>query len=287
MTIFNLDLKKFDGEGAAAGTGSGAVKNPGADNSAGMEEGMQAEGSEGHQAAPEDLEAEFDELISGKYKDIYNSRTKKAIGQRMSKFEAGRDAENAKNSKLFDSLAIRYGLDNPSVDDLISAVDNDKSFLEEAASREGLSPEQFKKMASLQKRATAAERKANMAEKARLRDETNARLKAQADECKAQFPEFDFEKESQNETFRNMLLSGADITSAYKFAHMDELITDGMAKAAKEGARATAEAVKANLKRPQEAGASGAPAASVSVDFSKMSAEEFKDYQDRLMSGEI
>lgn len=274
---FLLDLHLFD-EGGEADEASQA------ETAGTTAESQNATGSGEEQT--EDLDKEFDELIKGKYKEQFRARQQKAVQSRLKSHEADR-AELESANKLKDTIAVRYGLQNASTADILKAIENDSSFLEEAAAREGLSPEQFQKMAGMQQRMIEAERKADQAERARIRDEVNARLQAESDECKALFPDFDFEEECQNETFKNMVSQGANVVDAYKFAHMDELISSGMAKAAARGAKATANAVKANLSRPTEAGARNGPAATFAVDFSKMSSEEFAKYRDKVMSGEI
>lgn len=280
-----LNLRQFDGEGegaestaAQAGTES---KTQGADNSQAAAEKSES----GTQT--EDLEKEFDTLIKGKYKEQYNARQQKAIKSRFQESEATK-AELQAAAKLKDTIALRYGLENASTDDIIAAVQKDESFLEEAAAKAGLSTEQYRSMAAMQQRAVSAERALEEEHRAKLREDFSRKLQGDIAKTQEMFPDFDFEAEcAESDQFKELVKNGVDMTEAYKFVHMNELMANGMAMAAHRGAENTAKAVKNNLRRPSEAGAGNQAAATVTVDFSKMSDEEFRTYQDKLMSGEL
>lgn len=276
-----LNLRQFDGEGQAAEQTSSQAET---DNK--QSENTQAAAEEG-EIKTEDLEKEFDKLIKGKYKEQFNARQQKAIRSRFQDNEATK-AELAAASKLRDTIALRYGLENASTDDILAAVQQDDSFLEEAAAKAGLSTEQYRSMANMQQRAVNAERELEQQRREQMQADFRAKLAAQEAECQQLFPDFDFETECQDsEQFKDLIKSGVDMTSAYKFVHMDDLIADGMAMAAHKGAENTAKAVRNNLRRASEAGASNQAAATLSVDFSKMSSDEFKAYQEKLMSGDL
>lgn len=293
LNRFLLDLRMFDGDsGEGTGDDNGydftQAENGSADNGSGENAADESQtADETGKDEPEDLDKEFDELIKGKYREQFKARQQNAIKARFRENNAAKQ-EADKAAELKSVISMRYGLKDASTDDVINAIKRDESFLEEAAAREGLSTEQFRKLSEMQQRADASERKLGEMQKAQMRQDAQRKLEEQTAACRELFPDFDFEQEAgTNETFRNMILSGADVTSAYKFAHMDELITGGMAKAAQRGAAETAKAVRNNLRRPQEAGARGGAAATVNVDFGKMSSEEFNAYRDRVMSGEI
>lgn len=284
--IILLNLRQFDGEGdGTESTGAQAETDTRTQESDSSQ--VAAEKSESEQASEEDLEKEFDTLIKGKYKEQFNARQQKAIKSRFQESEATK-AELQAAAKLKDTIALRYGLENASTDDIIAAVQKDESFLEEAAAKAGLSTAQYRSLATMQQRAVNAERALEEEHKAKLREDFSRKLQNDISACQKVFPDFDFETEcAENEQFKQLVKSGVDMTKAYKFVHMDELMADGMAMAAHKGAENTAKAVKNNLRRPNEAGASGQAAVTIAVDFSKMSDEEFRTYQEKLMAGEI
>lgn len=281
-----LNLRQFDGEGdGTESTGTQAETDTRTQESDSSQ--VAAEKSESEPTSEEDLEKEFDTLIKGKYKEQFNARQQKAIKSRFQESEATK-AELQAAAKLKDTIALRYGLENASTDDIIAAVQKDESFLEEAAAKAGLSTAQYRSLATMQQRAVNAERALEEEHKAKLREDFSRKLQNDISACQKVFPDFDFETEcAENEQFKELVKSGVDMTKAYKFVHMDELMADGMAMAAHKGAENTAKAVKNNLRRPNEAGASGQAAVTIAVDFSKMSDEEFRTYQEKLMAGEI
>lgn len=280
-----LNLRQFDGEGEGADSTAAQAET---DSKAQESESSQVAAEESEsETSPEDLEKEFDKLVKGKYKEQFNARQQKAIKSRFQESEATK-AELQAAARLKDTIALRYGLENASTDDIIAAVQKDESFLEEAAAKVGLSTEQYRSMADMQQRAVRAERALEEQHKAQLKAEFSQKLQADIAKCQEAFPDFDFEAEcAESDQFKELIKNGVDMTDAYKFVHMDQLIADGMAMAAHKGAENTAKAVKNNLRRPSEAGAGNQAAATVTVDFSKMTDEEFRTYQDKLMSGEI
>lgn len=281
-TKYLLDLHQFDdaGEDAAAGVAAAQAETTGTDDKPGT--GQPATG----ESETEDLEADFDSLISGKYAKQFQDRTQKAIGRRMSSMQKDLQKAKDENGKLMRALSTRYGMANATADQLLDAVNKDESFLEEAAMREGLSVEQYRKMADMQTRLSEAEREKEEADKERFREQYRQELERQEEECRQQFPDFDLDREyHENETFQNMMRMGAKVIDAYKFAHMNDIMASGMAKAAQRGAERTANAVRSNLSRPAEAGARNVSAATIGTDWANMSSEDFRAYQEKLMAG--
>lgn len=276
--IYLLDIRQFDGEGAGAGAAGSSQADAGA-NAAGTSQPATDNGKD-------NLEAEFEALISGKYKEQFERRTQRALGKRMTTMQSDLQTAQTDAGRLKDALSARYGLKDATTDDILKAIEGDSSFLEEAAIKEGLSTENYRKMFEMQRRLAEVERNEEAAKRERFRNEYTAKLEKQEKTVKEQFPGFDLEKEyNENETFREMVKQGADLLKAYKFAHMDELLASGMAKAAQKGSERTLNAVRRNLSRPSEAGTRGQAAASVGIDWNSMSSEDFRKYQEKILTG--
>ena len=279
--MYLLDLHQFDAGDAAGADGTAAQAEAGNNNSQ-PETGQPAT----DESETENLEAEFESLISGKFKKQFQDRTQRAIGKRLSSMQADLQKAQTDANRLASKLSARYGMEEANIDQLIDAVDKDDSWLEDAATKEGLSVEQYRKIADMRNQLRQAKADKDEAEKLKFRKDFEEKLNAQISDCKAQFPEFDMDTEYHtNQTFHDAVQMGMDVTSAYKYAHMDDIIAAGMAKAAQRGAERTAAAVRSNLQRPQEAGARKVAAATVGTDWSSMSSEDFKAYQERLMTG--
>lgn len=95
----------------------------------------------------------------------------------------------------------------------------------------------------------------------------NSKLQ-EADEFKKERPDFDFEKESQNETFRKLVTAGISIKQAY-FATNEESVRQEIASEVKAKL-----STKVNENRPVEAGAGGGAATAYKQDVSSMTGKD-------------
>ena len=131
MEKYKMDLHLFD-EGAAGGEGGAAAQGP--------EAGAQAEGG-----APEggrDMEAEFDSLIKGDFKDTYNKRVSGIVKDRL-KGSKQTEASLREAREVMALMGERYGLDGTDAKALRAALENDKQYLEQEALEKGMSVEQL------------------------------------------------------------------------------------------------------------------------------------------------
>ena len=271
-----IDLRLF-GEGGEAAAGDGAQTTG--------EQPEAVEGGEGENGAEPDLDAEFEEMIKGKYKTAFDKRAQRIAAQKHKQAEGIRkQAEQA--SGLVNMLAAKYGLENASAEDVQRAVEGDEAFWEASAAKAGMSTDQYKHMQLLEAQNRSLIEQYDRSQKEQLAREQYDRWMQQSEECKAKFPGFDFQAELQNPEFANFLRNGVPVTKAYMYTHMDELMTGAMATTAKKVTEKAAAAVKSNIKRPVEAAAGGGPAADIHLDFKNMSLEDFQKIQERVEAGE-
>ena len=105
MKLKKVSLCLFDGEGAGA-EGNAA--------DAGQQNGRaSADASQGQAAADAqvDLDAEFDELVKNKFKDVFTKRTQKMINQRFRETK-GLQKTVEEQSPIMAILKERYGSDD-------------------------------------------------------------------------------------------------------------------------------------------------------------------------------
>lgn len=298
--LFSLNLRQFDGDGASDTSGtdqtdafeqeygyqeSFADTGDTADQQITAQTAAESTKTEEGTETSEDLDKEFNELIKGKFKEQFQARQERAIRSRLKASEADRETI-AQGEQLRAKIAARYGLEDASMEDVLAAVDGDDTLLEDAAAQAGLSTAQYKAMSDAKQAAAEAKAELEANRRAAMEEEFNRKLAREEEVCRKSFPDFDFMTEKENPQFTNLLKSGVKMIDAYKFAHMDELMANGMATAASKGAAATAAAVRNNLSRPAEAGIRGSAAVSANLDFGKMSDEDFAKYQAEIM-GEI
>lgn len=290
-----LHLQLFAEGGAAGGSGSGdgagvsGVSAPAAGVQTGEETAPVAGVQEKAVQTP-DRAAEFERLIKGEYKDLYDAGVQRIVRGRLKETA---DRLNAVDP-ILDRLAEKYGLaDSSDIAAILKAVEADESHLEEEAMRLGIPLEELKQRREGERRLRAME-----AENAELRDkmqeqerrENAARLRAewasQADEAKKVYPGLDLQKELKDKRFTDLLLSNIDVRTAYEVVHKDEIISGAMQFASQTAANKVAQSIAANGKRPTENGLSSQGAALTSADITKMTREERDAIRRRVASGE-
>lgn len=255
-----FDLQRFsDGEveGDAGQTGEAAAEPAGEPTA---------------QTVP-DLDAEFEELVKGKYKDAYKSRAEAFVGKRLRKANAELEqlrTETAQYKKYAQLVRERYP---DAADDAAAfkAFDDDPRLLADEADRNGYPTDLWKEKRALEreKRAISEERKAASDKEARERKMDG--WAEQAKELKKKYPDFDLIAELQNpetnaEFYRMIDEQGYTLERAYRDVHFEALIEDARKNAAIESEKQTVEKIKSGTERPRENGSAATPAGKAIVD---------------------
>ena len=296
-----LNLQLFaEGAGGDGGTGAegatGAtvtaavsqnkgVKNPLAD----VKYGIQAEEAspvpEVSKPTTEDRNAKFEELIKGEYKDLYDARVQDTVQKRLKSSKETVDKYNSLTPTL-EMLAKKYGVDASDIQALNKAIEEDDTYYEEEALEKGMTVQQLKEIkkmerenAALREQMEAQNRKDNAAQQ-------YATWMRQAEEAKKLYPNLNFEAETQNPQFRQLLLSGIDVGTAYMVVHKDEIIPAAMQYTAKTVEQKLTNKVIANGARPSENGNSSQSATVVKSDVSQLSKADRAEIIRRVQRGE-
>ena len=109
-------------------------------------------------------------------------------------------------------------------------------------------------------------------------------LEKQADAVRADYPDFDEEKELENEVFKNLVLSGLDMKTAYEAVHLDELKAASEADAKQAEERDTA---KKKTARPEENGSMSSGGALFKSGVYGLSKKDRAELARRAQKGEI
>lgn len=234
---------------------------------------------------PPDLNAEFEQLIKGKYKDAYNARIHDTISKRLKGNTETVEKYNALAPTL-ELLAKKYGVDANDVDALVKAISEDDTYYEQEAAEKGLTVKQLKELKQMQKE--NADLRQQMAEQ--QRQENGRKLYAewmnQADETRKVYPSFDIRAEMNNPEFVKLLRSNIDVRTAYEVLHKDEIIPAAMQFAAKAVESKIAKNMAANASRPSENGMTSQAAAVVKSDVSQLSKEDRAEIIRRVQRGD-
>lgn len=282
-----LNLRLFEGE--SGGDAAGAVGSENSvvesqDNIDIQENNVPKETGVEREKTPEERMEEYNRFKAD-YKDLYGQDVQTAIGRRYKENEQLRQQID-EYGPLLNTLSAKYGLENPDVKALMEAIDKDNSFWEEAAMKEGMSVDQYKKMKQYEAEHKQLIESARKAEQIRQRDQTWARWNQEAEQCSQKFPQFSMEAELNNPNFVKLLGAGLDVESAYKAAHFDEL-THGIAAHMEETTRKkVADSIRAGSGRPVENGLTAGAASKPKTSAWDLSPEEFAKILERAKSGE-
>lgn len=271
----------------AAGVRKGVKSNPLANVVYGIqtEEGAPAAEVQQTTEAKPDRKAEFEKLIKGDYKDLYDARVQDTVQKRLKgtketveKFEA--------LSPVLGMLAQRYGVDASDVPALAKAIEDDNSFYEAEALKQGVSVEQLKAFEKT-KRENALLR--SQMEDQRRKDhaaQQYATWMQQAQEAKQVYPGLDLNEEVKNPQFMRLLNAGVDVGAAYLVIHKDDIIPAAMQHVAQTVEQKMANKIAAGGNRPTENGMKAQGAAVVKNDVTHMTKMDRAEINRRVARGE-
>ena len=280
-----LDLQLF-AEGA--GSGEGGTGSEGAMGATGTAATSQTSitDADGTTATNIDREAEFEKLIKGEYKDLYDARMQDTIKNRLKGQKETAEKYEALAPTL-ETLAKKYGVDASDIKALNKAIEEDDAYYEQEALEKGVSVEHLKEFKKM-------ERENNELKK--LRDEQNAKEAAEkkvagwmeeSKQVKTIYPQFDFKSEMQNSKFVDLLrVPGVDVRTAYELTHKDEIIAGAMQFTAKTVEKKIADKIAANGARPTENGLNSQSASLTKSDVSQLSKADILDIQRKVARGE-
>lgn len=268
MHNFIMNLRLFD-EGAE-GTGDlSGVENV----VYGIQDDTPAAGAADQHENPVDVNAEFDQLIGkgGKYADVFNQRMTGIIQKRLGNAKSMQQKYEAQQP-LIDALMTKYGVDD--VSKLQAAIDEDESFYEDAAYEKGMTVEQYKRFARLERENNAYQAQLREQEEAQGAQQTQAQWFAESQALKESIPDFDFQTELQNPAFAEHLRRGLSVMESYRLTHYDDLMASAQQRSAQIAQQRAAVTARQNAARPTENLASVRTAQRVVSDPSKMSRED-------------
>ena len=267
--LMNLQLLA---EGAApAAPAEGALATPGE--------------NEAEAPAAEDREAEFERMIKGDYKDLYDKRVSDTVKNRLKGTKETVDRYN-KLLPTLDTLSHKYGVDANDIDALNKAIEDDDAYYEDEAFEKGVTVAQLKEIRKIERENSALKAQMREQQQRENADRIYADWMEQAERAKVKFPALDLRTELANDQFASLLRAGIDVESAYTVVHKDELIPAAMRFAEQKGAERVASRVTANKSRPVEGGVSQTMPGSTHTDVKSMSRQQREEIRTRVARGE-
>lgn len=297
-SLFNIQL--FAEGGGDGGTGAGAAgegpagaesapaqptgarNNPLADVKYGKQE---AAPSAPAQTETDARRSEFEALIKGEYKDLYDERVQNTIQKRLKGQEETIARYNAL-APVMEMLAGKYGVDAGDVEALSKAIEEDETFYEDEALEKGLTVQQVKEIRKMQRENEALKHQMEQARQQERADQIIAKWQQDAEHVKQIYPGFDLEQELQNDQFRQLLTSNIDVQTAFEVCHKDEIIPAAMQFTANKIEEKVANKVRAGQLRPQEGAMASRSPVQVKSDVSQLTKADRAEIRRRVNRGE-
>lgn len=244
-----------------------------------------AGGVDAAQIARPDREAEFEKLIKGEYKDLYDKRMSDTIQKRLKSTKETVDRYNELTPTL-DMLAKKYGVEASDIKALNKAIQDDDSYYEEEALERNLTVQQLKEIRKMERE--NAELRQAMQEQ-ETKENANRLYQSwmqQEQDIKQVYPSFTLEAEMANPQFQNLLRSGIDMKTAFEVIHKDEILPAAMQFAMQTAEQKITNKIIANGSRPAENGMNSQSASLVKSDVSQLSKADRAEIIRRVQRGE-
>lgn len=232
-----------------------------------------------------DLDAEFEELIKGKYKEQYNKRTQDTVQKRLKATKEVADRYNELTPTL-EMLSKKYGVDATDIKALNRAIEEDDSYYEEEALEKGITVDQLKSIRKMERENADLKRQMNEQNVRENANKLYASWMNQAEAIKNVYPSFDLNVEMQNPKFTDLLKNNIDIRTAYEVLHKDEIIPAAMQFTAKKVEQQMTNKIIANGARPVENGINAQSSVVTKSDVSQLSKADIAEINRRVARGE-
>ena len=257
----------------------------------------EAEGKDGEEKgktkSPEERRKAFGELLRGEYADLTEELMQNAVAEATRRLEASPAMKG-----LMQALQEKYGTDANDLVALTEAVRNgavkDDAYYEKLAMEKGVSTRtarELDKLESQNKHLTEQQQMIQQMERQRAQQARIAELQAgwdrEAEQLKAQYPDFNMAEVLANPEVEKMMRSGVSMTNAYRSAYFDHILKQQQAATARQVEQGVVNRMQQRNARPGENGTRPGGAVQTKIDVSHMSRKEMEEMEKRVMRGEV
>lgn len=251
------------------------------------------EKGEGKTKSPEERRKAFGELLRGEYADLTEELMQNAVTEAARRLEASPAMKG-----LMQALQEKYGTDANDLVALTEAVRNgavkDDAYYEKLAMEKGVSTRtarELDKLESQNKHLTEQQQMIQQMERQRVQQARIAELQAgwdrEAEQLKAQYPDFNMAEVLANPEVEKMMRSGVSMTNAYRSAYFDHILKQQQAATARQVEQGVVNRLQQRNARPGENGTRPGGAVQTKIDVSHMSRKEMEEIEKRAMRGEV
>lgn len=251
------------------------------------------EKGEGKTKSPEERRKAFGELLRGEYADLTEELMQNAVTEATRRLEASPAMKG-----LMQALQEKYGTDANDLVALTEAVRNgavkDDAYYEKLAMEKGVSTRtarELDKLESQNRHLTEQQQLIQQMERQRVQQARIAELQAgwdrEAEQLKAQYPDFNMAEVLANPEVEKMMRSGVSMTNAYRSAYFDHILKQQQAATARQVEQGVVNRMQQRNARPGENGTRPGSAVQTKIDVSHMSRKEMEEMEKRAMRGEV
>lgn len=251
------------------------------------------EKGEGKTKSPEERRKAFGELLRGEYADLTEELMQNAVTEATRRLEASPAMKG-----LMQALQEKYGTDANDLVALTEAVRSgavkDDAYYEKLAMEKGVSTRtarELDKLESQNKHLTEQQQMIQQMERQRVQQARIAELQAgwdrEAEQLKAQYPDFNMAEVLANPEVEKMMRSGVSMTNAYRSAYFDHILKQQQAATARQVEQGVVNRMQQRNARPGENGTRPGGAVQTKIDVSHMSRKEMEEMEKRVMRGEV
>ena len=281
-------------EGGALGSEEKSELDEEAEENQNEAEGKDGEEKgEGKTKSPEERRKAFGELLRGEYADLTEELMQNAVTEATRRLEASPAMKG-----LMQALQEKYGTDANDLVALTEAVRNgavkDDAYYEKLAMEKGVSTRtarELDKLESQNKHLTEQQQMIQQMERQRAQQARIAELQAgwdrEAEQLKAQYPDFNMAEVLTNPEVEKMMRSGVSMTNAYRSAYFDHILKQQQAATAQQVEQGVVNRMQQRNARPGENGTRPGSAVQTKIDVSHMSRKEMEEMEKRAMRGEV
>lgn len=285
----NAPSQPPDGDSSPEGRANASAEEGAADQEA---EGKDGE-EKGKAKSPEERRKAFGELLRGEYADLTEELMQNAVTEAARRLEASPAMKG-----LMQALQEKYGTDANDLVALTEAVRNgavkDDAYYEKLAMEKGVSTRtarELDKLESQNKHLTEQQQMIQQMERQRAQQARIAELQAgwdrEAEQLKAQYPDFNMAEVLANPEVEKMMRSGVSMTNAYRSAYFDHILKQQQAATARQVEQGVVNRMQQRNARPGENGTRPGGAVQTKIDVSHMSRKEMEEMEKRVMRGEV
>lgn len=287
----NAPSQPPDGDSSPEGRADTSAEEGAADQEAEGKDGE--EKGEGKTKSPEERRKAFGELLRGEYADLTEELMQNAVTEATRRLEASPAMKG-----LMQALQEKYGTDANDLVALTEAVRSgavkDDAYYEKLAMEKGVSTRtarELDKLESQNKHLTEQQQMIQQMERQRAQQARIAELQAgwdrEAEQLKAQYPDFNMAEVLANPEVEKMMRSGVSMTNAYRSAYFDHILKQQQAATARQVEQGVVNRMQQRNARPGENGTRPGGAVQTKIDVSHMSRKEMEEMEKRVMRGEV